>query len=70
MRIQEGVEHGIFWGDGQIHGVATCTVGFLRGGVQGQGVPENPEDSGREDWGTLGKIGESPPPLKNPIIAC
>ena len=34
------------------YNLARLIVGFLRGGVQG----ENPEDSGREDWGTLGKI--------------
>ena len=29
----------------------------LKGGVsKRRGQPANPEDSGREDWGTLGKI--------------
>ena len=40
-------------------------VGFLRGGgVQGEGVfLGKPKDSGREDWGTLGKIwGITTPP--------
>ena len=40
----------------------------LKGGwyLTGGGVPGEPfEDSGREDWGTLGKIREiTPPPLR------
>ena len=31
------------------------------------GTLGNPKDSVWEDWGTVGKIRESPPPLKNPI---
>ena len=32
---------------------------ILKGAVQGEGVfLGNPEDSGREDWGTLGNIRE------------
>ena len=48
--------------------MVNCFLGFLRGGGN-WGTLRIP----REDWGTLGNIrndyvGESPPPLKNPII--
>ena len=47
--------------------VVPYIIGFLRGGGN-WGTLKIP----REDWGTLGNIkgrlGESPPPLKNPII--
>ena len=40
----------------------------LSPGIQGEGEKlGNPKDSVWEDWGTLG-LGESPPPLKNPIM--
>lgn len=64
-----------FFGEGWTSGWdAVCHVGFLtRGGSRGSG-----------NWGTLripfrklgnlrehqGKLGESPPPLKNPVIVC
>ena len=51
----------------------TKVIGFLIGGcpIGGGGTLGNPEDSGREDWGTLGKIrGITTPPGKNPIKKC
>ena len=46
-----------------------CRVLKGPGGVQGEGVLlGKPKDSGREDWGTLGKIRGITTPLKNPII--
>ena len=46
--------------------MAPASRGCPRGGG---GTLGNPEDSGREDWGTeQGRLGESPPgTLKNPI---
>ena len=45
----------------------TKVIGFLIGGcpIGGGGTLGNPEDSGREDWGTLGKIrGITTPPVR------
>ena len=43
-------------------------AGFLKGGVQGEGVTGNPKDSAWENWGTLGSIrGNHTPSLKNPM---
>ena len=47
-------------------------IGFFKGGgVQAEGVfLGKPEDSGREEWGTLGKIRGITNPLLRTLLEC